>query len=398
MNSGSRKRPRPTEPAAGAPPVAKAPAGLAAGFARDGWVVLPGVVPPALLRGFVAQIEAELVAGGGEGERSVGAVSLEDAASWPRKNARRVVECAPAGEGAWWEHLRSSPVLGGALDELFGAEAWEMLFNEPRRPAIGAEGAGSSEGDAAAADAQAARIRHWYFPTTFPEDRNHPRARGGDDGDATPAGAPRRPVLLESLKEERKRVGQPPPHTGWQPVSRRRVRGKGWHIDAGPGFTADMVRTVRGHPFQGAVLLLLLSDHSREGGGNTCFVRGSHRWVRAKLEESEPSGITHHDLNTWAVDRMLHLIRAGKAHIVSGQPAPPDAAAADDADADSAAADDEVEVLPLLGQTGDVCIMHPWLVHSGTTNLRQEVRLMGNGMVRVRGDVFEREGCRVLQL
>ena len=236
-----------------------------------------------------------------------------DAASWPWKNARRVVEWGGAGRRGRLGAPRASPAAGGALDELFGAEALEM----PSRAAPSrhrSRGCRLKRGRAAAADA-----RRVFGTGTFQrrfQGPQPPRARGGDDGDATPAGAPRRPVLLESLKEERKRVGQPPPHTGWQPVSRRRVRGKGWHIDAGPGFTADMVRTVRGHPFQGAVLLLLLSDHSLEGGGNTCFVRGSHRWVRAKLEESEPSGITHHDLNTWAVDRMLHLIRAGKAHIV----------------------------------------------------------------------------------
>ena len=62
------------------------------------------------------------------------------------------------------------------------------------------------------------------------------------------------------------------------PVNRRRVLGKGWHVDIGPGFDAKAQRSINGHPMQGLILLVLLTD-SHEGGGGTAFVRGSHRSI-----------------------------------------------------------------------------------------------------------------------
>ena len=40
----------------------------------------------------------------------------------------------------------------------------------------------------------------------------------------------------------------------------------------------------------------------------------------------------------------------------------------------------------------DAVVMHPWLIHSGTTNLSSEPRLMANGMVRIKPEAFERDG------
>ncbi len=62
----------------------------------------------------------------------------------------------------------------------------------------------------------------------------------------------------------------------WQAVNRRRVRGKGWHVDIGPGFSTDWRRTAHGHCYQGCVVLVLLTDCA-PGEGGTCFVSGSHR-------------------------------------------------------------------------------------------------------------------------
>jgi hypothetical protein len=53
----------------------------------------------------------------------------------------------------------------------------------------------------------------------------------------------------------------------WQPVNRRRVCGKGWHIDIGPGFDLQWARTLRGHPYQGLVMIVLLSDWEPGAGG-----------------------------------------------------------------------------------------------------------------------------------
>jgi hypothetical protein len=55
-----------------------------------------------------------------------------------------------------------------------------------------------------------------------------------------------------------------------------------------------------GHPYQGAVVLVLLSDWA-PGGGGTAFVRGSHRWVAGQIAAREPAGVIHQDLNAWAI-------------------------------------------------------------------------------------------------
>eukprot|EP01094_Clydonella_sp_ATCC50884_P004022 TRINITY_DN13106_c0_g1_i1.p1 TRINITY_DN13106_c0_g1~~TRINITY_DN13106_c0_g1_i1.p1 ORF type:complete len:415 (-),score=43.10 TRINITY_DN13106_c0_g1_i1:66-1124(-) len=92
-------------------------------------------------------------------------------------------------------------------------------------------------------------------------------------------------VVLRSSKEQCPHsVDEADAH--WQPVSRRRVRGKGWHIDAGPGFEGHELRTLEGDPRQGLVLLFLLSDCA-PGHGGTAVVCGSHMWVRRKLEAQE---------------------------------------------------------------------------------------------------------------
>ena len=41
--------------------------------------------------------------------------------------------------------------------------------------------------------------------------------------------------------------------------------------------------------------------------------------------------------------------------------------------------------------------MHPWLVHSGTTNLRSNPRLLANGMVRIKKKAFDTNGHPLLQ-
>ena len=61
----------------------------------------------------------------------------------------------------------------------------------------------------------------------------------------------------------------------WEAVNRRRVRGKGWHVDIGPGFSTDWRRTADGHCYQGCVVLVLLTDCA-PGQGGTCFVSRSH--------------------------------------------------------------------------------------------------------------------------
>ena len=166
------------------------------------------------------------------------------------------LECVPMGTGSHWDELERSPMLRSALDSLLGQDCWEMPLNAPPP-----DGGGF--------------IRHWYSPVVFPElvqtvdDAKAEITTTGEKSDDvhghcqgdTASGFRR--ALLESWKGEIAVNG--PLRTGmasfrWQPVNRRRFCSKGWHIDIGPGFEMDDVRTLKGDPRQGVVLLLLLSD------------------------------------------------------------------------------------------------------------------------------------------
>ena len=72
-------------------------------------------------------------------------------------------------------------------------------------------------------------------------------------------------------------------------MNRRRVCGKGWHIDIGPGFDLSWERTLNGHPYQGVVMLVLLSDWE-PGLGGTVLASGSQDWVRSQIKAAEGVG------------------------------------------------------------------------------------------------------------
>eukprot|EP00946_MAST-07B_sp_MAST-7B-sp1_P001218 g1218.t1 len=362
-------------------------------FRRDGFVQLRNVLDESAVAGFVSQIERELAGddagvGGGADRTLKQRVLLSDRTTWPRKGARRVIETAPVcrrgagagGEGAaqHWERMRDG--LAPTLDAIMGPGGWELPFNNP----------GSS-------------IRHFYCPIVMPEvEYPHDHSQPSGAADVTIAGSKgvstSRPVLLESWKEEIRRAAftneaEDAP-SRWQPVSRRRFRGKGWHVDIGPGFSTDAPRTVRGHPYQGLVVLILLSDWL-PGGGGTAMVPGSQEWVRQRLEAAGPGGIVHQELNAYCVRQMIEKVRAGNVMIPVSEARP-----AQDALSSSSMVEHsnngKILLHQVCGKAGDVVLMHPWLVHSGTTNLRSTPRLMANGMVRVAKATFEREGSRVL--
>lgn len=50
----------------------------------------------------------------------------------------------------------------------------------------------------------------------------------------------------------------------------------------------------------------------------------------------------------------------------------------------------------VVGKRGDVVVVHPWTIHSGTTNMGDTPRLMTNGMIRVKQEAFAKVGCKVL--
>ena len=173
----------------------------------------------------------------------------------------------------------------------------------------------------------------------------------------------------------------------WVPVNRRRVRGKGWHVDIGPGFDTDAARHVHGDPCQGCVALVLLSDW-RAGGGGTAFVAGSHAWVGSFLQSRAPQGVRHQELNAWAIDAVTDAAKRGLLPL-KYEVSEPNAA---ETKTETKRKPRVGVVDQIVGAAGSVALLHPWLVHSGTTNMSTDPRLMANGMVRVRREAFERDG------
>ena len=173
------------------------------------------------------------------------------------------------------------------------------------------------------------------------------------------------------------------------PVNRRRVLGKGWHVDIGPGFDAKAQRSINGHPMQGLILLVLLTD-SHEGGGGTAFVRGSHRSIiRNGFRENvfgEENG-TNQDLNNFAQQIIQDQTVSGDLYLSYEKPA---------ANLQSGRGKEIRNIEQIVGKKGGVAILHPWLVHSGTTNQGGTLRVMMNGMIRFSEDAFVYHGMRVL--
>ena len=206
----------------------------------------------------------------------------------------------------------------------------------------------------------------------------------------------------------------------WEAVNRRRVRGKGWHVDIGPGFSTDWMRTAEGHPYQGCVVLVLLTDCA-PGQGGTCFATGSHRRVGEYLravrapqspelaadapagsdethsggEDALTGGVVHQQLNSWCIEHVTGAMAAGALpyHRVTDTDAP--------TKPDTAAAEQDVSgwgrIEQIAGKAGDIVLVHPWSVHSGTTNLGGLPRLMLNGMVRITQESFAGRGHPLLR-
>ena len=169
----------------------------------------------------------------------------------------------------------------------------------------------------------------------------------------------------------------------WTAVNRRRVAHRGWHIDIGPGFDTASPRTAEGHPYQGAILLLLLSDWA-PGEGGTAIVTGSHEWVAARLRTEGDRGMPHDELSYWAQEQTFKGIMDGSLKYAYHEGAP-------------AATSGKPRIEQIVGKAGDIAIVHPLAVHCGTTNLGQAPRLMANGMVRIAQGAFDKAGHPLLQ-
>ena len=132
---------------------------------------------------------------------------------------------------------------------------------------------------------------------------------------------------------------------------------------------------------QGVVMLLLLSD-SPPGWGGTAMLSGSQHWVYQEMIRHAAAGHparSHEELNAFFVARMRALTEGGRVSL----PGCNSAALMSASFADFPwGTDTPVSVEQVEGRAGDVILMHPLMLHSGTSNEGTELRLMANGMVR----------------
>jgi len=144
---------------------------------------------------------------------------------------------------------------------------------------------------------------------------------------------------------------------------------------------------------------VLLSDWE-PGGGGTAFVKGSHVWVSEFLKSKHPAGVTHQELNQWAIKTVADGVKDGLLPLEYEVAAREDALnySKNDSNDSEKNKNNRLGVISqITGRSGSVALLHPWLVHCGTTNVLATPRLMANGMVCVKQDAFEKQGgVRVL--
>jgi hypothetical protein len=340
---------------------------------EEGFVHVRGALPGAAVQAFLDAVRGDLAAQG---------VELDH--KWPRGGARRVSEAMPLG-GAHIEPLRSAPVLCAALDAVLGEGGWELNQNGERSAA-------------AAAAAGELYARHWYCPIAWPEapperwEEGSLAAAAARQAAAAAAAAcvPARVAELLSCKEEEALRGPLSDPRRWQPVSRRRVLNKGWHVDVGPGFGNEESRSPAGDFRQGCVMLVLLSD-CPAGCGGTAIVPRSHFAALAELEACEARGQrpSHQAFNSAFVKRMRALTERGQVLLeCSGCGGVATCACA--AARPRAPPGGFVRVVQVVGNAGDVVLLHPLVLHSGTTNAGFLPRVLANGMARLAGGALPR--------
>jgi len=286
-------------------------------FYRKGYTIVPGALPPSVADAMLASVERLL-----NTEFNLSHISPSSELPWPGGNQNRVVEIVPTSDAPWWDDFLSLTPLHTALTTL----TTRPCALKPNTP----------------------QTRHWYFPINYPE--SHPTS-------STPS-PNRRPILHTSASSISGR---------WQPINRRRYLGRGWHIDCGPGFPNPELRTTSGDGRQGPVILIVLSDCD-VGEGGTCIVEGSHLAVYDYIDKI--GEVSHEKLNEVFKARMRRRINEGKAFLIDDD----DSENGDDVDG-------ALKVTQVKAKKGDVILMHPLVVHSGTTNCSDgKVRVMGNGV------------------
>ena len=391
--------------------------GILKDFRRDGVVMLDNVIEQNALKTFRMQVAAELDAPSLCAESGVASpVHLSEPGSWPQGSARRVVEVVPAASGNHWQTLVAAPKLRAALDALLGVDAWELPFNtfergkvigrhwycpvvfpetrgiackEVETPsmefehvirlsqlALGTAGCSLSPGLSQGDHRQFLLNSKNKCPVSRRETLFGTEWRLLRRPHATIMHMPRLEVeklseVLEVSNGEKFFHNSQPPSIFWEAVNRRRVRGKGWHIDVGSSFQSIWARKLVGHRDQGVILLVLLSD-SMCGGGGTAFVRGSHKWIAEKIASHNPYEMRHLELNIWASTTVSDATVSGflKPVLIDGLNDKPEGCLG--------------KIEQVIGEAGSIILAHPWLIHAGTTNLLHVPRIMVNGMARMK--------------
>ena len=273
-----------------------------------------------------------------------------------------------------------------------GVGAWELPCNSSAAAVpVGTVGA-----------SKMAPLRHVYAPVTFPEDAGAyvpvcSKSNVGVGGGCQPRVCPWAPARAAAASGAA--------CSRWSPVSRRRWAGGGWHLDVGPGFANTERRSLAGDVRQGVIVLVLLSDCG-PGAGGTALLPLSHHWVASEMRAREAAALpaySHEELNNLCVARMRamnetgRLLLPGCAGAVAGADAGADAPGLSAGGGALWGGDGPVCAEQVTGRAGDVILLHPLLLHSGTTNCAQQPRQMLNGMARYTPAAFARNGgCRLV--
>ncbi|MBV9865770.1 MAG: phytanoyl-CoA dioxygenase family protein [Abitibacteriaceae bacterium] len=110
----------------------------------------------------------------------------------------------------------------------------------------------------------------------------------------------------------------------------------GWHID-GVHFHHHVNSCE-----QGLIGLYLYTD-IEHGGGGTVVRPGSHRITARILNEAEPEGLAHHELSRRVAEQVQDL-----------------------------------PVREVIGNAGDMVVMHPHLYHGSSDNVHERIRIASN--------------------
>ena len=316
-------------------------------------------------------------------------MSLQDTSTFPRGNKRRVFEVAPrstVSEKLALYLRRETGPLAEALDALFsGRNSWTIPLN------------GDNETEQSPSSSTP---RYWYCPIALPEflpDKVTPvttKVTAIESALDVECPGPRKALLCHVLDEDFQSslsTGSSLHQFSWQPINRRRFLSKGYHVDVGPGFKNDGLRTVRGDIRQGIVMLILLSDCA-PGEGGTALIPGSHDWSLKRLMKKS---MTHEELNTELVRDMRTATEDGRVFLTCSDHTCQKCISffenTYNADVNEGG---RIRVNQISGKRGDVVLVHSLLLHSGTTNLSTNARLLANGMARFK-DFGDK--CEILQ-